>query len=381
MSPGRISAIAVSLLLYCTLPFSVSGQVVKNYLAIQNPDDLEVDNKGNLWVNYKDTVRNLHCLAMIDGKGKLKNIIEQNNELGQFGITDTHIWASSWSASRAWKFDRGGKVLDSVSIAAPTEIIAEPEGNWYVYSSARQGMVTKFKPDNSSATIASGSGLGFGAGMARDAYGNFYTTGLFNGQLFKITADGKVRTIAHLPFTGGYSLGFCNYKDGYIYIPSIYEQCIYKIDTGGRSVELVAGKPGQRGSTNGNVSEALMDSPLSAEPSFTGDTLFFTQSGNLIRMVTGLKKAPVSTDSRNYFLKLTPDGGKLLIDINLTGRQAIQQVLVMDAANKPVGQVAGYDPQKPVQQLQYDMQALAAGNYNLLLAGPNGFHVLAAFTK
>lgn len=273
------------------LGFIGRAQSVSDFVSIPNPDDLEVDRFGNIWVNYRVSMSsNEYRLARISPTGTVTDIIVENHTLGQFGVNDSIILiAGDWGInSYVYKYDHFGNRLDSISMPYPTEILLEPDGTWYIAQNAI-GTLTKVYPNNTTETLASGFPLNHSLALARDENGMFYTCNLMNAKVIKIDPNtGTKTTLLTLPVVSPYSVGFLSYHQGNLYVPS-FKHCIYKVDTAGVTHSVFAGAVATPGDVNGPISTSLMNTPIATYPSITGDTLYFTDSGNgKLKMIIGM---------------------------------------------------------------------------------------------
>lgn len=267
------------------------AQTVSDFVSVPNPDDLEVDRFGNIWVNYRVSMSSdEYRLAKISPEGTITDVIVENHPLGQFGVNDSIIWiAGDWGAnSYVYKYGHTGNRLDSILMPYPTAIILDSDGTWYVSQNAL-GKLTKVFPDKTTQTLASGFPLNHNLALARDESGMFYTCNLMNAKVIKIDPNtGSKTTLATLPAVSPYSVGFLSYTNGKLYVPS-FMHCIYEVDTAGSAYTVFAGSETIPGDVNGAVATALLNTPIATHPSVTGDTLYFTDSGNnKVKMITGL---------------------------------------------------------------------------------------------
>lgn len=286
----KIKILLPVILFFCG--FSSFAQVVSDFISIPNPDDMEVDSFGNLWVNYRVSLSlPEHRLAKITPDGTLTDVITANHTLGMFGINDSIIWiGGDWGAtSKIYKYDHSGNKLDSISMPYPTSIILDPDGTWYVTQNAL-GRLTKVNPDKTMQILASGTPLNYNLALARDENGMFYTCNLMDAKVIKIDpATGTKTTLVTLPAPTTYNLGFLTYKEGYLYVPSYGSHSIYKVDTAGTGYTVVAGIEGSSGDVNGDVLKAQFDTPTSVYFSNSGNTLFVADSkNNKIKAIAGM---------------------------------------------------------------------------------------------
>lgn len=277
------------------------AQTVSDFVSIPFPDDLEVDRFGNIWVNYRVSMATSeHRLAKISPAGTITDVIIENHTLGQFGINDSIIWiAGEWGENAyVYKYNHTGNRLDSILMPYPTAIILDPDGTWYVTQNAL-GKLTKVYPNKTTQTVASGYPLNHNLALARDEYGMFYTCNLMNAKVIKIDPNtGSITTLTTLPAVSPYSVGFLCYNQGKLYVPS-FKHCIYKVDTSANAYSVFAGSETNPGDVNGAIATALLNTPIATYPSVTGDTLYFTDSGNnKVKMITGLNNTTGISENR-----------------------------------------------------------------------------------
>lgn len=280
---------------------NIKAQTVADFVNIPLPDDLEVDRFGNIWVNYRvSLMSDEYRLAKISREGIITDIIIENHPLGQFGINDSIIWiAGEWGSNAyVYKYDHIGNRLDSILMPYPTAIILDPDGTWYVTQNAL-GKLTKVYPDKTTQTLATGYPLNHNLALARDENGMFYTCNLMNAKVIKIDPNtGEKTTLATLPTVSPYSVGFLSYYNGKLYVPS-FKHCIYTVDTSGTDYTIFAGSETNPGDVNGPIETALLNTPIATHPSVTGDTLYFTDSGNnKVKMIIGLNGTTSISDNR-----------------------------------------------------------------------------------
>lgn len=328
------------------------AQEVSDFADIPFPDDIKVDRFGNVWVNYSTgTVPDTFHLAKITPEGIRTNVITESFTLGQFGINDSTIWISSWNVDSVYKYTHTGERIDAISMNAPTDILLDPDGTWYIAQN-QNSRILRYLPDNTSTVIASGPPLNNNLSLARDEQGTLYTCNLNDGKVIKVHPHtGEKTTIASLPTSHPYSLGFLDYRQGYVYVPS-FKNCIYKIDTSGTAYTVFAGQEGRSGDSNGNAAIALLNQPTGVAFSATGDTLFFTDAGNnKIKMITGFNTVGVREQSiHTDNLALYPNPAENSITIDVGTQQGVPQTLVLyNAQGQEVMRLA-VDTQTPTFQ-------------------------------
>lgn len=265
------------------------AQSVADFVSVSNPDDVEVDRFGNVWVDYhtSNTIDTFH-LAKITPAGLFVDVISTTTQLGPFGINDSIIWISSQSAGKVYKYNHAGNLLDSVNVTSPSEIILDPDGTWYL-SQDQSGRIVQYSPANAQIVLASGIPLDNNLALARDEHGIFYTCNQFNADVIRIDPTTGMKTvIATLPTANPYSTGYLSYSNGYLYVPSGVN-CIYKVDTSGLGFTVFAGVEGMSGDVNGHLTGALFNGPKGVSFSATGDSLFFTDANNnKIKKISGM---------------------------------------------------------------------------------------------
>lgn len=365
---------------------NTKAQTVSDFVSVPNPDDLEVDRFGNIWVNYRVSVSSPeHRLAKISPSGTITDIIIENHTLGQFGINDSIIWiAGEWGAGAfVYKYDHNGNRLDSISMPYPTAIILDPDGTWYVTQNA-MGRLTKVNPDKTTQILASGSPLNYNLALARDENGMFYTCNLLNAMVIKIDPNtGAKTTLVTLPTATPYSLGFLSYTNGNLYVPS-FRHCIYKVDTSGISYSVFAGTEMNAGDVNGAIATALMNIPIATHASITGDTLYYTDSGNgKIKMITGLNS--ITGISENKKSKTTfeiyPNPAIETLYIELKAKnETIAKIEFITIDGKLMDSIH-FSGSENLQLYNLSLERLPKGNYMLNITTSKGEVISKKFIK
>lgn len=374
------------LFLFVFIALNVKAQTVSDFVSVPNPDDLEVDRFGNIWVNYSTgTIPDTFHLAKITPAGTLTNIITESYTLGQFGVNDSIIWiAGDWGASAfVYKYDHSGNKLDSISMPYPTAIILDPDGTWYITQNSL-GRLTKVNPDKTTQILASGSPLNYNLALARDENGMFYTCNLMNALVIKIDPNtGAKTTLATLPTASPYSLGFLSYSKGNLYVPS-FRHCIYKVDTSGTSYSVFAGTEMNAGDVNGAIATALLNIPIATHPSVTGDTLYYTDSGNgKIKMITGLNSTTGISEnpkSKTTF-EIYPNPAVETLYIELKAiNESIVKIDFITIDGKMMDSIH-FSGSENLQQYNLSLARLPKGNYILNITTSKGEVISKKFIK
>lgn len=365
---------------------SLNAQTVVDFVSVPNPDDLEVDKFGNIWVNYRVSLDDSeHRLAKITPTGEITDVIIAPHTLGQFGINDSIIWiAGEWGSSAyVYKYNHFGIRLDSIFMPYPTAIILDEDGTWYVTQNAA-GKLTKVNPDKSTQVLASGFPLNHNLALARDENGMFYTCNLHNALVIKINPNtGTKTTIAELPTASPYSLGFLSYSFGNLYVPS-FRHCIYKLDTIGTSFDTFVGTELIPGDVSGPVEAALLNTPISTYFSITGDTLYFTESGNnKIRMVVGLSPSTHTNEFQNFnnSFDIYPNPVKQAITVSFKGiQEPITKICIANIQGEILYNLQ-YTHQATLQEQTLTLDKLEKGQYLLYIKTLSGDVLSRPFIK
>ncbi len=369
------------------IAFGVKAQTVSDFVSIPNPDDLEVDRFGNLWVNYRVSLSSPeHRLARISPTGIITDVIIENHTLGQFGINDSIIWiAGDWGAtSKVYKYDHSGNRLDSISLQYPTSIILDPDGTWYITQNAL-GRLTKVNPDKTTQILASGSPLNYNLALARDENGMFYTCNLMNALVIKIDPNtGTKTTLVSLPDLQPYDLGFLTYRDGFLYVPSYGSHCIYKVDTAGIGYSIYAGIEGTAGDLNGSADSAKFNTLTAVYFSNSGDTLFVADSKNhKIKMITGINSttgiSEPQKDKTTFEIYPNPAIETLYIELKAKN-ETIVKIDFITIDGKMMDSIH-FSGSENLQQYNLSLERLPKGNYILNITTSKGEVISKKFIK
>jgi sugar lactone lactonase YvrE len=210
---------------------------------------------------------------------------------------------------------------------APFGVAVAAGGDVYVADAGINPRIRRISPDGNVVTIA-GSGAGFadGAGgdaqfstpsaLAIDQAGAIYVADTGNNAVRRVTADGRVTTIAK-GFNG--PIGVAVDPTGRVIVSDTYNDCIRAIDSHG-ALTTVAGACGAPGAADGAGAEARFNTPCGVAADSSG-TIYVADTGNgLVRTID--RTGAVSTPSwstltgleRPIGIAVGPDGNIYVTD-------------------------------------------------------------------
>lgn len=250
------------------------------------PWGLAVGSSGNVFVadNNNDTIR------MIASSGTVTTVA------GKAGVEGS----ANGIGSAAHFFLPAGVAIDGSE-----NVYVADDFNDMIRKVTPAGVVTTLaggaRSASSGATFADGIGSAahffLPAGVAVDNGYNVYVADDFNDTIRKVTPAGVVTTLAGIANNPGYADGPTGTSlfnrpesiavdgNGNLYVADTGNQVIRKISPGGK-VTTLAGRPGVRGSADGNVNLAEFNDPGGIAVDRTGK-VFVADSGNdTIRMIT-----------------------------------------------------------------------------------------------
>lgn len=313
------------------------AQTVQDVYSISNPIDLKADSHGNVWVSHHSgTIPDTFQLSKITPGGILVTMISGPEELGQFDINDSIIWISSWSSGKVYKYTHFGIKLDSVNVNAPTGIILDSDGTWYL-SQDQNDRILKYTPDNGQFILASGSPLNNNLGIARNENGLLYAANRQDANIIQVNPEtGDKYLLASLPTASQQSVGLPAFHQGYIYVPS-YHHCIYKINSYTGSYTVYAGSEGESGDQTGSLSVSRFLTPNAVAFSHTGDSMLISDAGNnKVKIISGLSSLDIT---ENVFggsgLQLYPNPASSVVHIRVA-EETITSVSIVDPSGKTV---------------------------------------------
>jgi len=295
------------------------------------PSGITLDGSGNLYVadSYNDTIRKITpglvvtTLAgsprvygtadgsgstarfdnpigvVVDGSGNIVVVDSYNHTLRKItpaGVVTTFVGSAGNSGST----DGSGS---TARFYYPGWIALDKSGNFYV-TDTYNSTIRKITPGGVVSTLAGSAGqtgstdgsgsvarFAFPVGVAVDGSGNVYVADSSNDTIRKITSGGVVSTLAGSPGMGGSTdgsgsaarfsipLGVTLDGSGNLYVADNGNDTIRKVTPGG-VVTTLAGTPSiTGGSTDGNGSAALFNSPAGLVVDHSG-ILYLTDGTN-----------------------------------------------------------------------------------------------------
>jgi len=190
----------------------------------------------------------------------------------------------------------------SASFNNPTGVIFDSKGNLFVSDYTNQ-KIRKITPAGVVSTFAGSGQIGNNnatgvlatfngpVGMCIDGDDNIFLAEQGGHVIRKITKDAIVTTVAGKYGTFGYGdakgtkaifdgpYDVCLDPKGNLYVADQNNHVIRKIDTA-LNVSLVAGTPGNQGTSNGNIFNARLSLPLSVAYDQFKDLIYFVDYGN-----------------------------------------------------------------------------------------------------
>ena len=191
-----------------------------------------------------------------------------------------NLYQSVIFSSEVLKITPSGEV-SSISfrlLQQPDGLYVAPSGHIYI-ADLDADAIFQVKPDGTADRFASVPENP--RGITADEMGNLYVShNSADGTISKITPDGEVSILAHVPATkpSTYQLeyimwvGYLVYHEGFLYVAGITEDQIFKVSLDG-DVSVFAGS-GNRGVPRGGAISANLNRPLGLAFSQNGDKLY-----------------------------------------------------------------------------------------------------------
>ncbi|MDB4385283.1 hypothetical protein N9Z12_04450, partial [Opitutaceae bacterium] len=209
---------------------------------------------------------------------------------------DGNVFANNYGSGELSKITPNGvKSAFATGLDGPAGLAIDSNGFIYVTEYGADGsgtgaQITRFSPTGEREIFVSGAPLANVIGIAIDESDNVYATNFTGGQVFRIPAGTRtIEQFATIP--GNAAINQITYGHGYVYIPSVSTNLIYRIDLAG-NVEKYAGS-GARGSIDDAVSRATFNRPNSIAVSAAGDKVYIIdQNTNDLRVISHIGTPP-----------------------------------------------------------------------------------------
>ena len=114
-------------------------------------------------------------------------------------------------------------------------------------------------------------------GITMDEEGNYYIANFSDGNVIKVTAEGKASILLTIP---GDNNGHIMFHSGYLYVVGRSAHSIYKVSLSGK-MELFAGT-GERGRTNGDRLKSTFNYPNDLDFSPDGKFLYVNEQADTV---------------------------------------------------------------------------------------------------
>jgi sugar lactone lactonase YvrE len=267
------------------------------------------------------------------------------------GVVDSAgiVYVSAWNTGLVQWIEPDGTKHTLVSgLAGPTGHAISPDGQFLYVSQYSNSSIAKVDlSDGTWTTFVSGNGIQGPDGLSFDEAGNLYITNFQNPDVLRADPLGNVSLVATLP---GTRTGYCDYRDGVLYVAGNTSHRIYSVLPNG-DWSILAGT-GVAGHVDGAALDAQFDRPNGICVSVSGDTLFATDNGtqrSLRRIVLGDPTAAVETlgslDSElDVRLSPNPFSHRSTISYALPGAGGVS-LAVYDAAGRIVKRLIRDDHQ------------------------------------
>lgn len=209
---------------------------------------------------------------------------------------DGNVFANNYQTGVLSKISPAGVKTDfATGLNGPAGLAFDSQGFLYVTEfgadfSGTGARITRFSPNGDREVFAEGAPLADVIGIAIDEFDNVYATNFDGSQVFRISAGSSgIEQFATIP--GNSQINQITYGHGYVYIPAVSANIIYRIDANG-NVEKFAGT-GARGSLDDAASRATFNNPNSIAMNAAGDKIYIIDDNtNDLRVISHIGTPP-----------------------------------------------------------------------------------------
>ncbi|MCH6256283.1 hypothetical protein MLD52_06970 [Puniceicoccaceae bacterium K14] len=210
---------------------------------------------------------------------------------------DQNVFVNNYTSNVLTKMTpEGVKSEFATELSGPAGLAIDSVGNIYVTEFGVDfrgdgARITRFTPEGERSVFAEGGFLKDVIGIVIDEDDNVYFTNLKGGNVYKIpNGSSESELFAEIP--GNPDINQITYSNGYIYIPAITTNRIYRIDQRG-NVNLLAGSD-NAGFDDGVFEVATFSGPSSIAANAAGDKLYVIdgQPTSTLRVLNLVEKEP-----------------------------------------------------------------------------------------
>ncbi|MCA9751673.1 MAG: SMP-30/gluconolactonase/LRE family protein [Gemmatimonadetes bacterium] len=275
-------------------PLAAVADTVETFVSFSVPiEEVNVGPDGTLYLPSPGLAG---AVKKVTPDGTISNLTT-GIALPEGGTVDSDgiVYVSAWNTGLAqWIEPDGTKHTLATGLAGPTGQAISPDGAYlYVAQYSSNSIAKVDRSDGSWTTFASGQGIAGPDGVSFDEAGNLYIANFLSSDILRADPSGNVELVATLP---GNRTGYCEYRDGVLYVAGNSTHRIYAVLPDG-TWSVLAGT-GVAGHVDGPALSAQFNLPNGIAVSVTGDTLFVADNGpvkSVRRIVLGDATAAVET--------------------------------------------------------------------------------------
>ncbi|MEZ5064884.1 MAG: SMP-30/gluconolactonase/LRE family protein [bacterium] len=335
-----VRVVLAGLLVALVLPaLAAVADTVETFVSFNVPiEEVNVGPDGTL---YLPSPGPAGAVKKVTPDGTISNLTT-GIALPEGGTVDSDgiVYVSAWNTGLAqWIEPDGTKHTLASGLAGPTGQAISPDGAYlYVAQYSSNSIAKVDRSDGSWTTFASGQGIAGPDGVSFDEAGNLYIANFLSSDILRADPSGNVELVATLP---GNRTGYCEYRDGVLYVAGNSTHRIYAVLPDG-TWSVLAGT-GVAGHVDGPALSAQFNLPNGIAVSVTGDTLFVADNGpvkSVRRIVLGDATAAVETlgsASPSLELRVSPNpfAGRSSLSYELPRRGTVS-VAVYDVRGRVV---------------------------------------------